>query len=346
MDNTQSPEANTETPQPEVLKPRIDNEAANPEAAADSQPPSPQEPSKKTKRHTYRPSHRATFISLAVVIGILVINAAVLAFVLKRQSKIDNQANDQVTISQDVLDKLGVNRSSVSDAGVGLTIGPNTQFKNNVSIAGDANVSGQLQVNGKFTATDAALTQLKAGDTSLSKLGINGDLTASNVNLRNNLLVTGATRLQGAVTISNLLTVNNSLNVTGNVSIGGVFSAKSLASNSTLTVGGHIVTSGSTPGVSAGSAVGSNGTVSISGNDAAGTVTVNIGVGGGNGTLANISFHTGYTVSPSVIITIVKSGGCGVGAYYTINRNTNGFSIGASGLSAGCGYAFDYIVMQ
>ncbi len=341
MENAQSPETNNESaaPKPEVLKPRTDDVAAATPETPDSQKPA--DGGKKPKRHTYRPSHKATFISLGVVIAILAINAAVLAFVLKRQAKINDQSNDQVTISQDVLDKLGVNRSSVGEAGIGLTIGPNTQFKNNVTIAGDTSMSGQLQVNGRFTANDANLTQLKAGDTSLAKLNINGDLTTSNANLRKNLFVQGSTRLQGAVTITNLLTVYSNLNVSGNLTIGGTFSSRALSSISTLTVGGHIVTSGSSPTVSGGSALGNNGTVSISGTDAAGTVSVGVGTGSVAGTIANINFHTDYSTTPNIVITPVGRSG----SFY-ITRNASGFTIHTSSALSIGGFAIDYIAVQ
>jgi len=135
--------------------------------------------------------------------------------------------------------------------------------------------------------------------TSISQLTVNGDGTVSNFNLRKDLTVLGLTRLQGAVTMSQLLTVNNNVNISGNLAVGGVLSARSfqassLVSDSTLTIGGHVITRGAAPGVGPGSALGANGTVSISGNDASGTVAANIGTGGGNGILAQVAFRSQY----------------------------------------------------
>ncbi len=208
-------------------------------------------------------------------------------------------------------------------------------------------VAGQFKLNSKFSASDASLAKLEAGDTSLGQLNVNGDGTVSSLNLRKDLLVTGLTRLQGAVTVSQVLTVNNNLNVSGNLAVGGVltargFQASSLVSDTTLTIGGHIITRGAAPGVGPGSALGSNGTVSISGNDAAGTVAANIGVGAGNGIIANVAFRAQYGSTPHVVVTAV---GAGVGSVY-VNRSIGGFSIGVNGSLAPGGYAFDYIVMQ
>jgi hypothetical protein len=149
------------------------------------------------------------------------------------------------------------------------------------------------------------------------------------------------------VTVSQLLTVNNSVNILGSLAVGGTltvrnFQASSLVSDTTLTIGGHIITRGNAPGVSAGPAVGSNGTVSISGNDAAGTIGVNTGTGAGGGILANVSFRATYGTTPHVVVSIV---GAGAGSIYT-SRTASGFSVGVNGALAPGGYAIDYIVMQ
>jgi len=351
MDNAplQEPKSQTaETPEPEALKPRVDDAAPSKSGTAPVTHVPPAPPTGKRPKHrNYRPSHKATFIGAAVVIVILVVNAGILAFVLKNQTKtIEVGANGDVTVSPSVLKKLGVNSSTLGSAGVQLVVDPDAQFKGKVSIAGNLAASGQVQVNGKITGSDASLTQLEAGNTALSQLNVNGSSTLSSLNLRNGLVVTGATQLQGAVTISQLLTVNNSLNVSGNLAVGGTlsanaFSARNLASTSTLTIGGHIITGGSTPAIGPGPGIGSNGTVSISGNDAAGTVAVNIGAPGGNGVVAQVAFRTQYGSTPHVVVTAV---GANAGSFY-ITRSVGGFSIIVSSLPPG-GYSFDYIVEQ
>jgi cytoskeletal protein CcmA (bactofilin family) len=342
----ESKEQTSEPPAPEVLKPQADETTQAPEAA------SPSTSSLATKagkrRGTYRPSHKATFIGLAAVVAILAVNAGIIGFVLKGQSKSKTQANQgQVTISQGVLDKLGVSRNSIGQSGIQLVVNPDARFNGDLQVDGNVNVAGQFKLNSKFTATDASLTQLEAGNTSLAQLNVNGDGTVSSLSLRKDLVVTGATRLQGPVTLSQLLTINNSVNISGNLSVGGTLSVNSLhvssfIADSTVTIGGHVITRGSAPGVGPGSALGSNGTVSISGNDASGTVAANIGTGAGSGIVANVAFRTQYSNIPHVVVTAI---GAGVGSVY-VNRSASGFSIGVNGALSPGGYAFDYIVEQ
>ena len=340
MDSPPSPPPNSQAqaPQAEVLKPR----AADGSSPAPAAPQAPSGPAKKSVKRSYRPSHKATLVGLAVVIAILAVNAAVIGLVLKKQGKDTGLASKgQVTISSSTLSELGINRSTLGSENVKLTVAPDAQFKGSLSVDGKSTFSGDVSLNGKITGTDANFTQLDAGNVSLSQLSVNGNGTMDTLNLRKDLAVKGVSQLQGA------LTVNNSATVTGNLTIGGVlsvssFSARSLTSVSTFNVGGHIITGGPTPGVSHGGAVGSNGTVAISGNDAAGAVSINIGVGAIGGTLANVVFHTAYGNVPRVVISPV-----GVGAnFYVLNLTANGFSIGVtSGLSPG-GFVINYIVEQ
>ena len=333
-----------DTPSPEVLKPQEDTPAPQ-DSGADTG--GQKKPPRRLRRGTYRPSHKATFIGLAVVAGILAINIGVVFFLMRGNGEDGGAVNrDEVTLSSANLDKLGVSRNNVSEQGIELVVGPNSRFNGKVVMGSDVSVAGQLKLNSKFTASDASLARLEAGNTSISELTVNGNGTLSSLTLRQDLTVPGTTRLQGPVTMSSLLTVNNSVNVAGNLSVGGTLSARSfqassLVSDTTLTVGGHIVTRGFAPGVSAGGAIGSNGTVSISGNDASGTVAVNAGVGSGGGIVASVTFRNPYSSTPHVVVTAVGAGATDV----YVNRTSNGFSIGVSGLSVG-GHAFDYIVMQ
>lgn len=294
------------------------------------------------RRSAYRPSHKATFIGLAVVALILGINAVIISLVMKNQADAqDGAAKNGVTISSDVLDKLGVSRNPVGNAETQLVVGPNAVFNGKVTMAGDATISGQLNLNSKFTASDASLTKLQAGDTQLQQLNVNGDGTVTNLNIRKDLQVAGLTRIQGQLTVNQLTTINNNLNVAGNLAIGGALSVRNFQV-STLTVTGHLLSSGSAPGVSAGGAVGANGTVSISGNDTSGTVAVNTGTGAGNGLLAQISFTQRYTNTPHVVVTPI---GHSVPGLY-INRTSAGFTISVDGGMAPAGYAFDYVIVQ
>lgn len=336
--------APSEPPAPEVLQPQSDEVTTglaetSGTVAATAAP---------RRRHiAYRPSHKATFIGVAVIVLVLVANAALLAFIMRDQAKADSEVDkNAVTLSPATLEKLGVSRNPVGSKGTELVVNPNSKFNGTVTVASDMSVSGQLKLNGRFAAPDAAFTKLQAGDTAVEKLNVNGDATVSNLNLRKDMTIAGATRLQGPVTISQLATINNNLNVSGSLAVGGTLSVRnlqvsSLTSDTTLTIGGHIITRGAVPSLSAGSGAGSNGTVSVSGSDTSGTVAVNVGTGGGNGVLASLTFRNQYANTPHVVVTPV-----GRAANIYINRTSSGFSIVASGGLGSGGYAFDYIVMQ
>lgn len=358
MDNTPLPgtqSESSETTEPEVLKPRTDADKPDSPNTSAANSAASKVTIKQGRHRTYRPSHKATFIGLAVVIAILAINTVIIGLVLKGKSKSDNLSNGQVSISSAALNKVGVNSGEIGNSGVELTVDPNAQFKGALTVAGDVSVGGQLKINSTFTASNANLTQLEAGNTSLSELDVNGNSTLSSLALRNNLVVTGATQFQGAVTIDQLLTLANNLNVSGNVSIGGVFSAKefsanSLTSTSTLTVEGHVITGGSSPTVGPGTALGSNGTVSISGDDSAGAIAINIGVGAAQyGLLAKVAFSTQFSGEPKVIISPVGFPENLVCGFYVESLSTSGFYVADScsggSISPG-GYTIDYIVEQ
>lgn len=329
----------TGAPAPEVLKPQSEESSPVEESKSGSQKIAV--PKKRLRRGSYRPSHKATFIGLAVIIAILAINGGAIFWVMRNHDGANAQNNrEEVSLSAESLDKLGVSRNSVGDLGTELVVGPNSRFSGNVTIAGNTSVGGELKLNSKFTASEASLAKLQAGDTSVNKLDVNGDITTQSVNAARDLNVMGTTRLQGTVTINQILTVNNSVNIAGNLAIGGSLSVRNFQV-STLTIAGHLISTGAAPGVSPGGALGSNGTVSISGNDTAGTIGVNIGVGASQGCLASVSFRETFRVTPRVVVT-----GSMPANIYLAGRTASGFTIcTASPLSPG-GYFVDYIVVQ
>ena len=335
------------TPAPEVLKPKADNSTPETDSSSSSSgQPEVTASRRRMHRGSYRPSHKATFIGLAVVIIILGVNSVVIAFVLKAQNKKIQQAQGQVTISQAALDKVGINNTPIGTSGIELTVNPDARFNGRVDVAGDLSVGGQLKLSSGLSAGDASLSQLQVGNVSAASLNVNGNVTASTLNLRNDLNVAGTSRLQGPVTIGQLLTVDNSLDVVGNMAVGGVlsvgtFHTTTLVADNGVTIGGHVVTEGSPPSVTKGSSLAGTDTVSISGNDVSGTVAVNIGASSVSGIVANITFNRAFSNIPHVLITPVGSGASDV----YVNRSEGGFSIGVGSLDSG-GHAFDYIVEQ
>ncbi len=343
--SSDSKDTNQAQPAPESLSERSEAVAAG--GSQDSLETKQAKPGRST---TYRPSHRATFVGLAVVALVLAINAVIFAVIIKNQSKNTTDIpQGQVSVSQSVLDKLGVNQGTVGDSGVVLTITPNTKFGNNVIVGGNISVGGQFNLNSKLTASDASFTQLEAGKVALNDLTVSGTATLADAVVQKSITISGATQLQGAVTVSQLFTINNSANIAGNVSVGGTVSAatvtaRTLVTTSTLTVSGHVITVGPQPSLSSGVGLGSNGTISMSGNDAAGTIAANVGVGmSSGGIIATVTFRTPYATTPHVVVTPIGD----IGTDFYISRNSTGFSIGVHGpITNPGGYAFDYIVEQ
>ena len=332
-----------EPPAPEVLRPQDSNGSSDSKDIASSVV---SKPNLKLHRAIYRPSHKATFIGLGVVIFILLINAGIILYLMNSQNSSNSDTSQsEVTINSDVLNTLGVSKTTIGNTGTELVVNPDATFKGDITVGGDVNIAGQLKLNGKLSG----LTSLEAGETTLAELNVSGDVTATNLNVRKNLTVVGATTLQGSLTVDQLLTVNNSVNVAGNLAVGGTltargFHASTLTSDTTLTTGGHIVTEGTAPGYSRGDTLSSLDTISLSGNDIAGTVAVNVSSGStaGGGIVAYVSFVNKYSNIPHVIITAVGAGADGV----YVNRSASGFSIGVNNKLSVGGHAFDYIVMQ
>lgn len=339
-------------PQAEQLQPKQETVEAAAEnsqtTAATNEPAKPASPL-RSRTASYRPSHKATFVGIGVVVGILALNAGVIAYFMNAQNAADATVNRKdVTLSSSTLNSLGVSRNPVGVKGTQLTIGPDTQFNGEVTIGGNVRIQGNLQLKNAFTAPEGSFTSLKAGKTALGQLNVNGDATVTNLVMRKNLTVAGSTRLQGTTTITGLTSLTNSLNVSGNVAVGGSlsvrnFQANTLTSSATLKIGGHIVTRGQVPSFTKNGGISGVATISGSGNDAAGTVNITLGVGASaHGSLVTVDFVNGYDGAPRVLITPFNDS---LGSFY-VTRSSGGFTVFTnSTLNAGS-YGFDYFVVQ
>ena len=212
------------------------------------------------RRRIYKPSHKGMFIGLSIVFIILALNAGVFWYLANFTGSTKSLNTETVTLSTQSLNSLGVARNNVGNSGTELTIGPKTQFNSKVIMSNDLQVTGQLNLSNKFTAPEGSFQKLQAGDVSFNTLTLNNDITANTFNARKDINVIGASRLQGPVTMGQLLTVNNNVNIAGSLSIGGTlqtrgFQADSLTSGSTLTIGWHIISRGTSPTIGSGSAV-------------------------------------------------------------------------------------------
>lgn len=297
---------------------------------------------------TYRRSHKIGLIALVVAVAIIMAaNAAVIAYFLIQQNKLAAEERREVTLSPVQLEKLGMNQKPVGDTGsLLLEVGPDTEFKGRVDIAGDMDIAGKVKAEDILSAPETDFKNLKAGDAKLNQLNVDGGTTLSDLFVRENVTVEGPARLQGTVTISQLLTVDNNVNISNNLSVDGTLSASQirtsdLVSRGKIKAGGHIISGGGKPTVSPGPALGSGGTASISGNDTAGTVQVSASQFTEGGIVARVNFRNTYPSTPYIAVTSVDRT---AGDVY-VQRNAGGFSIGVDGTLEG-GYAFDYIVLQ
>jgi hypothetical protein len=117
-----------------------------------------------------------------------------------------------------------------------------------------------------------------------------------------------------------------------------------------LTIGGHIITSGITPGVSAGAAANCSGTgsTSVTGNDTSGTITVTSGSGpcAASGLLATITFSTAYSSAPQIMLSPVNSNASTL-QYYSGLSSANNFTVDTNTIpSAITTYKYNYWVVQ
>ena len=304
----------------------------------------------KKRLLTFRPSHKAMFIGLGVVIIILGINAAVLGYLLNQESANQKSIDAKgVSISPSTLSKLGVNDTSIGNTNEKLIVDPTAQFNSQLTVAGNVSIGGQLHLNSTLNATNANFSQLQAGNSSVNSININGAATASTLGVKSNFEVGGTATFQNAVTIAGLLSVNASAAISSNLSVGGELSASNIAvgnvvASGSIEVESHIITAGASPSVSRGAALGSYGSVSLSGNDIAGTIALGVGAGAPpqGGIAAYVVFHSPYSSPPVVVITPLGS----YAPFFVGSTGTGRFTINsASGLSPG-GYQINYMVEQ
>ena len=335
-------------PEAETLKPR---DGGN---GIESQP----KPENKVAKHSisesekhkrlraYRPSHKATFIGLAVVIAILVVNAGILTFLLKKSS--NNALSDKgVSISPAVLSKLGVNNSQIGNTNEKLIVDPTAQFNSDLTVAGNTSIGGQLILNSTFNTSNANIAKLQAGNVTVNNINVNSNTTTSTLSTRGNFSVSGTAQFQNTVTVGQLLSVNGNTAIANNLSVGGQMTSSSVAANSlalsgSIQLGGHIITSGSAPNVGPGGALGSYGTVGVSGDDTAGTLSFNVGAGSTSGTAVRVAFSSAYSHTPIIVVTPVDF----AANVYISNATPYGFYLNIGSALPYGGYSVNYIVMQ
>jgi len=156
------------------------------------------------------------------------------------------------------------------------------------------NTSDLSALQGQVSGISAQLNQLSSESAKLDKPNTFVGVSESQLQIQNDQ----GDVLLNADTFHMTLTVKN-LVVTG-----------------TLTVQGHIVTSGDAPQISIGSAACNNGNVSIEGNDDAGKITLTTGnncTSGGD--LLAVLFNKPYAAAPRVTMTPANANSAGLSTY-------------------------------
>jgi hypothetical protein len=124
---------------------------------------------------------------------------------------------------------------------------------------------------------------------------------------------------------------------------------QALVVTTNLTVNGHVITGGSTPGIAAGAASCTSPTVSIAGNDTAGVITVTTGTAcASSGKLATVTFASAFGAAPRVNITPASAGSVGLGAYIDNSTiSTTAFDLDVTGTPAdSTTYVWNYFTFQ
>jgi hypothetical protein len=178
-----------------------------------------------------------------------------------------------------------------------------------------------------------------------------------------NLNVTGQTNL-GELNVSgnarfHNLTVIGDASIGGNVAVAGTLSVAGTAHFGDIVVGGHFITSGNTPLVTALAALGHDATVLIDGNDTSGTITITTGDAAQTATgtsptiaaptageMASVAFANAFTKAPRIIITPGDSSSAPLQVYPGL-RATDHFTFGLAGTPAPhTTYTFEYFITQ
>lgn len=282
-----------------------------PVEALDNQSPDPANSSSNNGKKRQLPK----YVIIAIIILFLL--ALILGgFLLSRGKSTTKTTGTSITINTQSLDNGTLNtltaKTGTDQPKQQLTISPDTLFINNVDVQQSVTVG----------------TDLSVGD---------------------DLFVKGKSTLQGAVGINSNLSVNGALSVGGNLTAGGLsvgnLSATSINLSSNLTIGGHIIPSGTEPSSRTSVAAG-GGSISISGNDTSGTITLH--TGGSplpTGELAIITFRAKFSATPKVQLTPVNPAASALDYYVT--RSTTFFTLNSSSPTApGTEYVFDYFVTQ
>lgn len=255
-----------------------------------------------------------------------------------------------------VIDALATDNVTTSPSGTQLWSSNAISFdfnngSSNPATGGTANISWNVN-SGDYADVAVPLNPVSSSvaDTLADRLHItqSGSVGINNSNPQYTLDVAGSARIQTDMNSTTAFQIQNASGTalltadTTNMQI----TISALVISTTLTVGGHIVTSGTAPTIAAGSAACTSPTVSVTGDDITGTITITTGTACSSaGQLATITFNSAYAVAPQVELTPVTSAASLLPAYPT--ASTASFSISTPNTPVGTTtYTFSYFVMQ
>lgn len=337
---TQAPEAGTTSPPPTAATGPPSGGAPPPAQPPSS--PSPDEKPSSLQRLKNLLVQKKVLIPLVIVV-ILVLGGGATIALKGHGKKSGNSAGQSSSDNGELQDVSSADLKKFSDA----FLTPST------------NQTATFNANAIFRNNLTVEKTLTAGAIKTSNLNISGAVSLDSVNVGSNLFVNGGSTLQGNIEARGQLTVRGALTATnasfsGNLAVSGTLTAGSLAVSDlsvhnltvsgTLSFGGHLNPTGSTPGVSRGSASG-GGSASINGTDTSGTVNIHTGGGPSSGPLVTVSFRSPFNGVPRVIITPVTPEG-GKLQYY-VAQTANSFTIQAANTpGADSDLTFNYWVTQ
>lgn len=261
---------------------------------------------------------------ITALFGLIVVIAIMVIVFITLADQQEAPEFESTELTEEERQALDADQSEIETTGQVLTIGPNTEFSNDVRVEKSLEVIGDLSV---------------AGEINIPELDIGGsELTLDSAQIDENLLVSGNSTVQGG------LTVNGGASVNGTLSAGGI-STGNLSLSGDLTITRHIRADASSASLSSGGALGNGGTASVSGDDVSGTININTGSSAPAGRLATVNFQIAYGSTPQVIITPVGSDAAAVD-YYT-QRSSSGFSVYSRGNTPdNATIQFDYFVIE
>lgn len=317
----------------DVSEQRVDTAPQNQPNITNQDTPDTQPQTGQTENTPEKPKPRLfqdLNIYLLLFILILLLSGVVIT-ISYLQSK--NNAKEAViksqSLTQNTLNQLANNDVSVGAPKQVLNVEANAVFAGKVLISGGLQVAGSTQINGSLT---------------LSGITVSGIGTFQQITTSGGLTVSGNTSLQGSTTIAQSLQVNGNTTVSGNLSTSSLTTG-GLNLSGDLSLGHHLVTSGTSPLAQSNSNLGSGGTTSINGSDTAGNININTGSNPVAGCLVTISFNKSFSTTPYILLTPSSSDAASINYY--VSRQTSSFSICDSTTPpTGGRIDFDYFVID